>query len=115
MAASTSFPRAFAASDAQSRTQSIPWYIWLAALGVASSMIGVQWDISWHESIGRDTFWTPAHLAIQLCGVIARHHLRLSDPRYHVYQVGLRAGSVNVLGFRVCRWAPSSAPGAVSP
>jgi hypothetical protein len=34
-------------------------------------MIGVHWDISWHESIGRDTFWTPAHLAIHLCGILA--------------------------------------------
>jgi hypothetical protein len=34
-------------------------------------MIGVHWDISWHRSIGRDTFWTPAHIAIHLCGVLA--------------------------------------------
>ena len=34
-------------------------------------MIGIQWDISWHESIGRDSFWTPAHLAIHLCGILA--------------------------------------------
>lgn len=34
-------------------------------------MIGIHWDISWHRSIGRDTFWTPAHMAIHLCGVLA--------------------------------------------
>ncbi len=34
-------------------------------------MIGVLWDISWHRSIGRDTFWTPAHLAIYLGGALA--------------------------------------------
>lgn len=34
-------------------------------------MIGVYWDISWHMSIGRDTFWTPAHLLIQAGGLIA--------------------------------------------
>jgi len=34
-------------------------------------MIGAHWDISWHRSIGRDTFWTPAHIAIYLCGVLA--------------------------------------------
>ncbi|MBN9617589.1 MAG: hypothetical protein J0G35_18650, partial [Acidobacteriales bacterium] len=27
--------------------------------------------MSWHQSIGRDTFWTPAHIAIYLCGVLA--------------------------------------------
>jgi len=39
-----------------------------AALGV---MIGVYWDISWHMTIGRDTFWTPAHLLIQAGGLVA--------------------------------------------
>jgi hypothetical protein len=32
--------------------------------------LGLYWDISWHIGIGRDTFWTPAHLAIQLGAVI---------------------------------------------
>ena len=49
----------------------VPWYVWCAVLGVTSAMIGGQWDISWHRSIGRDTFWTPAHMAIYLCGVLA--------------------------------------------
>ncbi len=30
-----------------------------------------MWDISWHRTIGRDTFWTPAHLAIYLGGIVA--------------------------------------------
>ena len=34
-------------------------------------MVGTHWDISWHRSIGRDTFWTPAHIAIYMCGVLA--------------------------------------------
>ena len=34
-------------------------------------VVGVLWDISWHVSIGRDSFWTPAHMAIYLGGVIA--------------------------------------------
>ena len=34
-------------------------------------MVGTHWDISWHRSIGRDTFWTPAHMAIYLCGVLS--------------------------------------------
>ena len=49
----------------------IPWYIWCATLAVTSVIIGAHWDISWHTSIGRDTFWTPAHGAIYLCGVLA--------------------------------------------
>jgi hypothetical protein len=38
---------------------------------VTSGAIGGVWDISWHESIGRDTFWTPAHLLIQFGGILA--------------------------------------------
>ncbi|MGC2662010.1 MAG: hypothetical protein WA324_28955 [Bryobacteraceae bacterium] len=49
----------------------LPWYIWCAALAVTSAMVGGHWDISWHSSIGRDTFWTPAHLAIYMCGVLS--------------------------------------------
>lgn len=84
----------------------IPWYLWLSVLGVTSAMIGVHWDISWHRSIGRDTFWTPAHMAIQLCGVIAGitcGYLILATTK-------LREASVNVLGFRgplgafICAW-----------
>jgi hypothetical protein len=37
--------------------------------GMFSGLIGGIWDISWHMSVGRDTFWTPAHIAIQLTGV----------------------------------------------
>jgi hypothetical protein len=52
-------------------TARIPWYLWCAALAVTSVTIGAHWDVSWHRSIGRDTFWTPAHMAIYLCGVLA--------------------------------------------
>lgn len=33
-------------------------------------LVGIVWDISWHETIGRDTFWTPAHICIQLGALI---------------------------------------------
>jgi hypothetical protein len=49
----------------------IPWYLWCAALAVTSAYVGGYWDISWHRSIGRDTFWSPPHLAIYACGVLA--------------------------------------------
>jgi hypothetical protein len=58
-------------AQAAEKTDSIPWYIWCATLAVTSATVGGYWDISWHSSIGRDTFWTPAHMAIQLCGVLA--------------------------------------------
>jgi hypothetical protein len=94
----------------------IPWYIWLSVVGVTSAIIGVHWDISWHRSIGRDTFWTPAHLAIQLCGVIAGitcSYLILWTTFTHSRHRAaspLSEASVHVLGFRgplgafICAW-----------
>src|SRR5579862_4607055 len=49
----------------------IPWHIWAAALSTGCIMAGLYWDISWHETIGRDTFWTPAHLLIQFGAILA--------------------------------------------
>jgi hypothetical protein len=36
-----------------------------------SILIGALWDISWHQTIGRDTFWTPPHVAIYVGGIVA--------------------------------------------
>lgn len=93
----------------------IPWYIWLSVLGVTSAMIGGHWDISWHRSIGRDSFWTPPHIAIQLCGVIAGitcGYLILWTTFAHsrLRASSVDEASVNVLGFRgplgafICAW-----------
>ena len=49
----------------------IPWFVWTSVAAVSCILIGAYWDISWHMTIGRDTFWTPAHLAIQLGGIIS--------------------------------------------
>src|SRR3989442_1215483 len=51
--------------------QRVPWYLWCAALAVTSAYVGGYWDISWHRSIGRDTFWSAPHIAIYACGVLA--------------------------------------------
>src|SRR5215469_303793 len=79
----------------------VPWYIWCAVAAVTSAMIGAHWDISWHRSIGRDTFWTPAHLAIHLCGILAGlscGFLILSTTL--AADSPLRAASVRIWGFR---------------
>ncbi len=54
-----------------SETRGVPWYVWASALAVTSTSVGLYWDISWHMSIGRDTFWTPAHLGIHFGAVVA--------------------------------------------
>ena len=38
--------------------------------GGTAIALGILWDISWHRTIGRDTFWTPAHMAIYLGGLL---------------------------------------------
>jgi len=68
--------------------------------GIVSGMIGGIWDISWHMSIGRDTFWTPAHIAIQLTGVlvgIACGYMILTTS--FGGDTAARDASVRVLGF----------------
>lgn len=49
----------------------VPWYVWAVIFASTSVVVGVIWDISWHRTIGRDTFWTPAHMAIYLGGATA--------------------------------------------
>src|SRR5258706_14394402 len=49
----------------------LPWYLTAMLAGSTSIVVGLLWDISWHMTIGRDTFWTPAHMAIYLGGVLA--------------------------------------------
>src|SRR6516164_10839006 len=65
------FPPTTAVAElSSSRAKSVPWYVWSSVLAVTSTTVGLYWDISWHIGIGRDTFWTPAHLAIQFGAVL---------------------------------------------
>jgi hypothetical protein len=89
----------------------LPWYLWAAAGAVTSAYIGGYWDISWHRSIGRDTFWSPPHMAIYACGVLAG-----LSAAYLIFtatfgkQSPLAAVSVKIWGFRgplgafICAW-----------
>jgi len=79
MSADVAQPHSLLVERAQAGTQaslrrSVPWYIWAGAIAVTSASIGGQWDVSWHRSIGRDSFWTPAHMAIYLGGAAEGVH-----------------------------------------
>lgn len=50
---------------------SVPWPVLGVVVAATSFSVGLYWDMSWHQSIGRDSFWTPAHMAIYFCGVLA--------------------------------------------
>jgi hypothetical protein len=64
-------PRERVVTDEVSTSVADAWHARAVVLAAACVMIGVYWDISWHMTIGRDTFWTPAHLLIQAGGLIA--------------------------------------------
>jgi hypothetical protein len=83
--------------------ESVPalWPGLLLAFAASCITIGIIWDTSWHETIGRDTFWTPAHMAIYLGGALggcvggwlAVQYTFLASPME-------RAASVRVFGAR---------------
>ncbi len=90
---------------------SLPWYFVGLIAAATAVYIGVIWDISWHMTIGRDTFWSPPHLMTYLsailvgisCGYVA------FKATFALTAVE-RAQSVGVGGFRaplgawVCVW-----------
>jgi hypothetical protein len=67
----SSIPHYDSRVESQATAVSSRWHAYTAVFAAACVMIGVYWDISWHMSIGRDSFWTPAHLLIQAGGLIA--------------------------------------------
>src|SRR5436305_9231936 len=82
-------------------TAPVPWYLTAVLLAATSTVVGVIWDISWHRSIGRDTFWTPAHMAIYLCGVLAgvAYGYLILSTTFRKY-APLAESSVHILGLR---------------
>lgn len=109
MSTNAGHPDALFGSGAGTRIQAttttaVPWYIWAGALAVTSASIGGQWDVAWHRSIGRDTFWTPAHMAIYACGVIAGivglYLVFTTTFGRSPHASRLREASVNIFGLR---------------
>ena len=52
--------------------KSIPSYciLILSSASVTAIAVGIEWDISWHESIGRDTLWSPPHMVVYFGGIL---------------------------------------------
>ncbi len=47
------------------------WPIYVIVAASTCIAAGLLWDISWHRTIGRDTFWSPPHLIEQIAAVVA--------------------------------------------
>ena len=62
-------PAASAARPAVSSRLS--WPLQLLSLAVILVTLGGQLDVSWHRSIGRDSFFTPPHMMVYACGLLA--------------------------------------------
>jgi hypothetical protein len=93
-------PAAVRTITAREAAEAMPWYAWTLAAAATCAIVGLHWDISWHMTIGRDTFWTPAHLCIQACAVIG-----CLSCAYLIFNTTLRGDAqskhacVRVLGF----------------
>jgi len=55
----------------RAESAAMPWYLMTMLLGSTGIAVGILWDLSWHLSIGRDTFWSPPHVAVYFGGVLA--------------------------------------------
>ncbi|MBX6331408.1 MAG: hypothetical protein IRY91_06155 [Gemmatimonadaceae bacterium] len=99
-------------SSVRAQTLAAPWPIFSVLFASACVIIGVMWDISWHTTIGRDTFWTPAHMAIYLggivaglaCGWLALHTTFAGTPEERAQGVRFWRFFTAPLGAWVCIW-----------
>jgi len=78
-----------------------PWYFKLLVFGAACIPVGALWDISWHTTIGRDTFWTPAHIVTYMGGLIPGLFCGWLALKTHFWgSDDERAAAVSFWGFR---------------
>jgi hypothetical protein len=97
--------------DERQATPPFAWHAPVVVVAAVAVMVGVYWDISWHMTIGRDSFWTPAHLLIQAGGIVAgltSGYVALRTTFSN--DAGARDAAVSFWGFRaplgawVCIW-----------
>jgi hypothetical protein len=90
----------------------VPWVLYPIIASSAAILIGLTWDISWHRSIGRDTFWSPPHVLEQLAALVAgvTSGWLVLRTTFAADAARDRDGSVSLWGFRaplgvwVCIW-----------
>ena len=55
----------------RARTHERTWALTAVLAASGCIVIGLIWDISWHRTIGRDTFWSAPHVLEQLGAMVA--------------------------------------------
>jgi len=104
---------AWVAAQPQTRADvfAVPWYVYAFVTAISCIYFGIQWDVSWHATIGRDTFWTPAHIAIY-AGCLAAGVAALMTIAQTTFTgaEAIKAGTLRVWGLRaplgafICCW-----------
>jgi hypothetical protein len=69
--ATTDSSRDASGARGTSRVFATEWPIYAVLAASISIVVGLMWDISWHRTIGRDTFWSPPHVLEQAAAIIA--------------------------------------------
>ncbi len=116
----TAFPSFGMAAQSQTRRSTAAavrlatWPMYATLFASTCIVVGIIWDISWHRTVGRDTFWTYPHVLEQIaaitsgvgCGWLV---LQTTFAR-SAAAAEMRAESVKIWGFRgplgawVCIW-----------
>src|SRR6476620_4261457 len=97
----------------RSRTPSAEWPIYAVVFAATSILVGLLWDVSWHRTIGRDTFWSPPHIVEQVaaivaglsCGWLVLHTTFAGSPEERSQSVRFWRFFQAPLGAWVCIWA----------
>jgi hypothetical protein len=62
-----------AASEARTHSAILAaeWPIYSVVFASTCIIVGLLWDVSWHRTVGRDTFWSPPHVLEQIAAIVA--------------------------------------------
>ncbi len=90
--------------------KSLPEYIYLFLIASTAVVVGIEWDISWHETIGRDKLLSPPHIIVYLGGIICGVTCAYMALRQTFVDINLYNRYVTFWGFKapfacwVCIW-----------
>ncbi|HTL04721.1 MAG TPA: hypothetical protein VL241_03180, partial [Gemmatimonadales bacterium] len=86
------------------------WPLYAVLFASIGIVVGLIWDISWHRSIGRDTFWSPPHVLEQVAAMVAGLSCGWLVLRQTFARGGKPGAGVHFWGFRgplgawLCIW-----------